>query len=90
MLSRTGIVGYLRTSFEIANKNDTGEYAGSITDGQYKLDVLVTKGDHDIDIVKGTKLDITGDLQESGIIILLRYFEKPEYILFNFQLTPSH
>ena len=61
------IVGFLRNSFVIKNKLNENELFGSITDGQYKLDVLLTKNDSEIvNIERGTKVEVIGDLQESG------------------------
>ena len=42
-----------------------------ITDGTYKLDLILLKFNSDVSkIEKGTKLEITGDIQENGIIYI--------------------
>lgn len=60
------ISGYLRNQFVPRREDDDSEYFGTITDGIYKLDVLVLfQLENQID--RGLKLEIIGDLQESGI-----------------------
>lgn len=56
----------MRSSFVPQNKNNQRELFGTITDGQFKLDMLLTKGQEDVDIERGTRLQIIGDLQVLG------------------------
>ena len=57
----------MRNSFVRKNVNSDCEYFGAITNGLYKLDVLIfKKEDDDINFEKGTKLSMIGDLQEYG------------------------
>lgn len=60
------IQGYLRNEF-ITKNHDEEEYFSSITDGKKKIDIIVSKQqDENISFERGTKLEIIGDLQESG------------------------
>ncbi|OXU21350.1 hypothetical protein TSAR_015900 [Trichomalopsis sarcophagae] len=66
----SSIHGYLRNSFIQKNKNNEFEYFGAITDEKYKLDVSINIGDNkNLNIEKGTKLKIIGDLQENDLIL---------------------
>ena len=57
----------MRNNFVQKSKNNENELFGVITDGQLKLDVLLSKSEIDnINIERGTKLEIIGDIQESG------------------------
>lgn len=71
----TEIEGYLRNSFGQKNESNTCEYFGTITDGKYKLEVLINKKpEENIQIERGTKLELIGDLQENGnFTYLLNY-----------------
>lgn len=70
------IRGYLRNSFSKIRKNEASELMGVLTDGNYKLDVLLYTNGNDIDIERGTKLEIIGDLQEHGKITVLTKEQK--------------
>lgn len=61
----TEISGYLRNQFIQKNEN-ISEYFAVITDGTYKLDIIIWF-ELDEQINRGTKIEIVGDLQESGI-----------------------
>lgn len=62
--------GFLQNQFVQKTKFDITEYVGTITDGRYKLDILLYKTqDDDINFEIGRKIRVIGDLQESGIDI---------------------
>ena len=64
---------YLRNCFAQKNEKSIHEYFGAITDGKYKLDVLVVKKENeDINFTQGSKLDLLGDLQENGLNFILK------------------
>lgn len=56
----------MKLSFKLFNSTSENEYLGVITDGTYKLDVLLYKNKNDVNIERGTKLELIGDIQESG------------------------
>ena len=64
----------MRNDFVVKNKSNPNELLGSITDGNYKVDVLLNKNDNDLsNFEKGAKLEIIGDLQEQGNCFFLSY-----------------
>lgn len=61
---------FLRNDFRINNKNNPGEYIGTVTDGTYKLEVLVKNGSVELSKFEvGLKLEMIGDLQMKGIVV---------------------
>lgn len=66
------IHGYLRSLFTQKSKQSEYEFFGVITDGKYKLDVYLTKTDkEDVNIERGSKLEIVGDIQEKSKYIIV-------------------
>lgn len=63
------MIGFLKNDFVLKNPNNESEYFGVVTDGEYKLDVLLIKQNQDqkINFTRGEKLEMIGDLQENGI-----------------------
>lgn len=58
----------MQNEFVQKTKFDASEYVGTITDGRYKLDVLLYRTNNDdITYEIGIKLRLVGDLQENGI-----------------------
>ena len=53
-------------SLEKKFKNNDSQFFGSITDGDYKLDVFVMNFNDSNKCDRGKKVEIIGDLQESG------------------------
>lgn len=61
--------------------NNNQEFFGTITDGHYKLDVLLIKNDNEkINVDRGTKLEIIGDLQEDGKILFKLFGTNKEFL----------
>lgn len=57
----------MQNCFVQRGRYDSSEFIGTITDGHYKLDVLLIKKMNDLPkVLQGTKLILIGDLQESG------------------------
>lgn len=66
-----GVKGYLINSFIKRKKDNDLEFYGSITDKKFKIDVLVILEEGEsITFEVGCFLQIVGDLQEFGNIIL--------------------
>lgn len=66
-LNITEIRGFLRNIFQL-QKNQDNRYLGTITDGQYKLDVMIYIGteNNGVEFERGKKLELIGDLQKKG------------------------
>ena len=61
------ITGYLRNTFNIRNEKNSNVLVGALTNGTHKLDLTLNKlEDETIAIERGSKLEITGDLEEEG------------------------
>ena len=61
------ITGYLRNTFNIRNEKNSSVLVGALTNGIHKLDLTLNKlEDETIAIERGSKLEITGDLEEEG------------------------
>ena len=66
---KTELSAYLKTPFIQKSETNSFTFFGVITDGNYKLDVELNKEEEEtIDFEKGDKLEIIGDLRESGKI----------------------
>ena len=64
------ISGYLRNTF-FEKKPETGHYYGAITDGQYKLDVLLLlNASEKITYTRGVHCCLIGELIEDGITFI--------------------
>lgn len=61
------IIGFLKIKFNLRNSNITSEYFGTVTDGCYKLNVIIKNVDEEnLDFDIGSQLEIIGDIQEEG------------------------
>lgn len=59
----------MKTKFNLRNSNNTSEYFGTITDGCYKLNVVVKNiTDEKLDFDIGAQLEFVGDIQEEGLL----------------------
>lgn len=58
--------GYIRDQFVMVNKIKSTEYSGTITDGNVKLEVVVSNVLEAIKINRGQKIEVVGDVQEYG------------------------
>lgn len=50
----------------MVNKIKSNEYSGTITDGNFKIEVVISNVSEAIDINRGQKIQIVGDVQEYG------------------------
>lgn len=61
------ICGFLKNSFKLKNSWILNEFFGTITDGQYKLNVSLKSDKEYVSNIKlGSKLEIIGEIQEEG------------------------
>ena len=61
------------------NESNDSEYIGVLTDGIYKIDMILNKkNDEDISIERGKKIEIICDIQETG----RNFFSFKKFLIF--------
>lgn len=66
MLQFAEINGYVRDEFHIVNKYKDQEYTGSVTDGKFRVEILISNVTEKVTFHQGKKLQIIGEIQEHG------------------------
>lgn len=62
------IHGFLKNQFKLKNFAISDEYFGTVTDGKFKLNVLLKSESSSFSFDVGSKLEIVGDLREEGLL----------------------
>lgn len=65
----------MKNQFKLKNSTIGDEYFGTITDGKFKLNVLLKSSNFALEIDVGSKLEIVGDLREEGSIYLIGMYQ---------------
>lgn len=60
------IEGYLRDEFFIPNKSTPEVFSASITDGQYRIEIILRNMNQNLSIQQGQKIQIIGEIGEHG------------------------